>query len=139
MISRKTDSDRITVLYCRIRRQQWGQFRNVRYRRAKADYKRAHYTNRCAICHRKMKRNEVTIDHIIPLNICNAYNLPQLEFDHRNFRLVHSICNLQRGNMSLADLPIKLQAKILSVQNSITATYRHVPLLVNPPVIKLSA
>ncbi|WP_418888830.1 HNH endonuclease signature motif containing protein [Paeniglutamicibacter quisquiliarum] len=139
MISRKTDIDRITVLYCRIRRQQWGQFRNVRYRRAKSDYKRAHYTNRCAICHQKMKRNEVTIDHIIPLNICNAYNLPQLEFDHRNFRLVHSRCNLARGEMKLADLPEKLQAKILSVQKVDEGIYRHTPLLVNPPAIKLSA
>ncbi len=108
--------DFVFFMYGRIRKAQFGLWRNLTYRQAKYDYKTANFTRRCALCGQTMKRKDVTLDHIIPLNICREYNLPQLEFDARNFRLTHQYCNMQRGVHTIDDLPAQLRLKVLSVQ-----------------------
>lgn len=107
----------VLVMYAKIRRAQYGEWRNTTYRRAKHEFKRQHFTNICGICHKRMKKYEMNLDHIIPLTICYQYDLPQLEFDHRNFRWTHRQCNLERGIMKLTDLPVAWQNTILRTYN----------------------
>lgn len=50
----------------------------------------------CYLCNNPMRYPHVTIDHVIPLHRGGKDNLS-------NYRLVHSLCNVQKGNMTVED------------------------------------
>lgn len=50
----------------------------------------------CYLCNKPMLRTDMTIDHVVPL----SKGGPD---DTRNYRLVHSLCNVKKGNMTLEE------------------------------------
>lgn len=60
----------------------------------------------CYLCDGKMVLEATTIDHVIPLSKGGRD-------DFTNYRLVHPLCNIQKGNLLLADfLAAKLKAQL---------------------------
>jgi len=50
--------------------------------------------NVCYLCNLTMPRDDMTIDHVMPLAKGGAD-------EYRNYKLVHDICNVKKGNMTL--------------------------------------
>lgn len=88
--------------YGLITYQQWGIWRWNRYREAKSHFIReTKFVSRCPLCKSPIKtrgpKKNYTIDHIIPIWVIHEYGLFQLEFDHRNWRVICETCNGKRG------------------------------------------
>lgn len=114
-------------MYCKLRRKQFGEFRNKMYRRKKFEYldnKRMQGWNpKCTECGIQMNKRynssrRQTIDHVIPLWVCREYSMPELEFNSRNFRIICSKCNQVRGYRETSwddlDLSPEVKEKILN-------------------------
>lgn len=117
-------NDFIVCMYGYIRRAQYGEWRNTLYRQRKSLYKRTYtqahrgkWLSHCPECKQRMTKkiyqpHTYTIDHIIPLWVCREYNMPQLEFDLRNFRVLCSTCNTFRGHKEFKWEDLKLSEEL---------------------------
>lgn len=119
---------RIAMSHARL----WG---SCQYQYAKRSYfyKRARTgtQNLCDICHKAMTAESRSIDHIIPVSICIAYDLPALEYHHSNFQLAHKLCNSSRNLDAdrFDDLPPYLKRKVLDYQRrGLYQTMGHLPI-----------
>lgn len=110
--------DEVIVLFMRGLYHYLGKSVSEAYKQSRADYLRANTKWRCSICGKRTKKTGnmgKTIDHIIPKNIIFETGLVGLLFDHRNFRLTHALCNVQRGELTIDDLPDKVRDKLFGL------------------------
>ena len=120
------DDSFLYFMYGRIRRAQYGEWRNLTYRKARAEYRRRLGYNKqsrtCTMCKRVINNKRmITIDHIIPLWVCREYDMPNLEFDLRNFRMACKECNGTRGKLMTIeslDLPDKVKKRLIGIRDS---------------------
>lgn len=110
----------------------WG---SAQYQYAKRAYfrkrARAGTENVCDICHKVMTPESRSIDHIIPVSVCIAYDLPALEYHHSNFQLAHKFCNASRNVDAdrFDDLPLYLKRKVIDYQRrGLYQTMGHLPI-----------
>ncbi|MDA7550346.1 hypothetical protein N8760_00785 [Rhodobacteraceae bacterium] len=119
-----------------------------------ADFKRPNYKTRAAFCEtgqlvadyydfdKKIKCEDMEIDHLIPLKIahCHGLNGEKLKIfanDPRNLKFTTRLRNRQKGAKNLhefsTELPIEMRARVLQDGLEIMADY-NIP--VNPQTIK---
>lgn len=121
----------IIVMYCRIRKTQYGKWRNKKYREVKSTYLRGlayqrKWVHKCPDCGARLNYRNRTIDHIIPLWVCRDYRMPNLEFDVRNFRIMCQACNTKRSHVELTietlQLPAKVKERLMKIEPIATVT-----------------
>ena len=117
--------DFVLYMYGRVRKAQFGEWRNLKYREKKGEYRKQNdVPKRCEDCNDRLYyygiRRNWSVDHIIPLWVCRDYGLPELEFDFRNWRIICMTCNYRRGlkeiTLESLSLPAPVMQKLLSLQ-----------------------
>lgn len=63
------------------------------------DHLKQHSRWICGLCGLKIKKNDLTVDHIVPLSRGGSHDL-------ENLRLVHAKCNVIKGNLLDSEFPI---------------------------------
>lgn len=115
--------DTVYWLLWRFTRKYLGLLKEARWREAKAEFKRSRSNNwKCDICGKKLgKKNQrylrPSVDHVIPRNILYQLGLVDLIFDLRNLQLTHEICNVKRGDLTIADLPPRIRDKLFAMSS----------------------
>lgn len=89
-----------------------GEWRYRAKQAAKMRWMRRHrWPDVCENCKRRVPWKERTIDHIIPQSVCFELDLPGLLFDDRNFQMLCSSCNSEKGH-DIESLPEAIKKEL---------------------------
>lgn len=99
---RKRYADNKTEMKMRLsenRMMRRAKIKNLPHERIRVDQLYERDNQRCGICNLRVKRNERSVDHIVPISMGGGYTWD-------NVQLAHTLCNIRRGK---ARLPVQMR------------------------------